>query len=224
MAKNYPIHWLDNFINSTIDPQTNSKDALLNVCSDNTIKQIKKEVSSVKTKIKSRIFSMTKENQVQLYVINHYRSFEVLISQIEHYKEFKIYQNPVLSDFLNIVHQEIIGLQSFIELWYPEIINNTQTMAKEPTRFYSKKFPDKIKCNLTGNQIALILRAADESKFLEARSMRSVFKAVVPHLSNSRGRNLSYDSLRLKAYSITDKDKEIAIRKLNSLIKKIEKY
>lgn len=224
MAKSYPIHWLDNFINSTIHPENNTRDSLLRICSENTKKQIKIEVSTIKTKIKNRIFSMTKEHQVRLYVINHYRSFEVLLSQLEPYKQFKVYQNPALLDILNILKHEILELRNFIELWYPEYIKNSPSSYEELQNGYSKKFSGKIRCNLTGGQTALVLRAADDSKFLVARSMRSVFMAIVPHLSTPQRKNLSSDSLRLKAYTVADKDKEIAIRKLKSIIKKIEKY
>lgn len=224
MAKNYPLYWLDNFINNTLHPENLSKDSLLKICSDNTQRQIKLEVSSIKSKIKDRTFSMQKEPQLRLYINNLYRSLEVLLSQLEQYKKFKEYQDPIPIKILDNLHYEITGLCSFIDLWYPNYLHKTETSSLGKEQGYSRKFSEKIKCNLTGDQAALVLRAADDSKFLVARSMRSVFRAIVPYLSTTQRKNLSYDSLRLKAYIISDKDKEIAIKRLKLMIKKIESY
>ena len=224
MAKKYPIHWLDNFVNTTLNPENNTRESLLKICSEITKKQIKLEVSAIKTKIKNRTFSIIKEPQIRLYILNHYRSFEVLLSQLELYKQFKVYQNPGLLEVLIILHYEILELRNFIEIWYPEYLKRALP-SKDSTQYhYSKKFPDKILCTLTGDQAALLLRAADDSKFLVARSMRSVFQAIVPHLSTPQRKNLSYDSLRLKAYTVADKDKEAIITQLNLIIKIIRKY
>jgi|SRR5690554_3911807 len=224
MAKNYPIHWLDNFINSTIHPENNNRESLLKICSEKTKEQIKLEVSAIRTKIKDRTFSMYKETQIRLYINNLYQSLQVLLSQLELYKNFKVYQNPVSVDILDDLHHEITELQNFLEIWYPMYLNKTKSSATTSQHGYSKKFSDKIMCCLTGDQAALILRAADDSKFITARSMRSVFKAIVPHLSTPQRKNLSYDSLRMKAYMVSDKDKEIAIKQLNQIINTIEKY
>ncbi|MFL9829726.1 hypothetical protein ABS764_02580 [Flavobacterium sp. ST-87] len=82
----------------------------------------------------------------------------------------------------------------------------------------------KMECNLSTDQIALILRAADEARVVKARSMSQVFKIIVPYLSTPFKKELSYQSVRSKSYNAEDKDKEIAIETLEKIIKKIRSY
>ena len=82
----------------------------------------------------------------------------------------------------------------------------------------------KIECDLSADQMALILRAADESRIIKARSMNLVFQRIVPYLSTAFKKNLSYQSVRSKSYNAEDKDKETAIAGLEKIIKKIRTY
>jgi hypothetical protein len=82
----------------------------------------------------------------------------------------------------------------------------------------------KIECDLSGDQIALILRATDEARVIRARSMNYFFKMIVPHLSTPFKKDLSYHSVRSKSYTPEERDKEITIQTLERIIKKIKSY
>lgn len=84
--------------------------------------------------------------------------------------------------------------------------------------------PLKVLCRLSADQIAIIIRAADESRLLIAKSMTEVFKSIVPHLSTQHKDDLSYDSIRSKSYAAEDRDKEIAIEALEKIIRKVRSY
>jgi hypothetical protein len=86
------------------------------------------------------------------------------------------------------------------------------------------RIEDKVLCKLSTDQTALILRASDELKILIAKSMNQVFKTIVPFLSTPNKENLSYDSMRSKAYVAEERDKEIAIETLERMIKRIKEY
>ena len=86
------------------------------------------------------------------------------------------------------------------------------------------KTQEKILCNLSTDQIALVLRAADELRILKARSLRSVFRSIVPHLSTPNRKDISFDAMRVNAYKAEDSDKEVAIGQLQHIIKKIKGY
>jgi len=88
----------------------------------------------------------------------------------------------------------------------------------------SQETIDKIECILSIDQMALILRASDETRILKAKSMSQVFKTIVPHLSTPHKKDLSYDSMRSKSYNAEEKDKEIAIQTLERMIKHIREY
>ncbi|MFC5683609.1 hypothetical protein ACYE2N_00570 [Flavobacterium sp. MAHUQ-51] len=116
--------------------------------------------------------------------------------------------------------QEIIYLEKKME--------QTLLPSKEHEKLNSKpkenSKENKITCLLSADQIALILRAADESRILNAKSMSAVFKTIIPHLSTPFKTELSYQSVRSKSYNAEDKDKEIAIETLEKIIKKIKNY
>jgi len=82
----------------------------------------------------------------------------------------------------------------------------------------------KIECDLSADQIAIILRAADEARIVKSRSMSYFFKLIVPYLSTPFKKELSYQSVRSKAYNAEDRDKDIAVQTLEKIIKKINSY
>ena len=84
--------------------------------------------------------------------------------------------------------------------------------------------PLKVLCALSVDQMGLVLRAADESKIIMARSLNAVFKQIVPHLSTASKENISWDSMRSKSYAAEKRDKEIVIQTLEQMIKKVREY
>lgn len=83
---------------------------------------------------------------------------------------------------------------------------------------------DKLLSILSVDQMALILRAADDLKIIMARSLNSVFKSIVPYLSTPYQENISYDSMRSKSYSAEMRDKEIVVETLQQMIKRINEF
>ena len=87
-----------------------------------------------------------------------------------------------------------------------------------------QKEKTKLLSVLSVDQMALILRAADDLKIVMARSLNSVFKNIVPYLSTPYQENISYDSMRSKSYSAETRDKEIVTETLQQMIKRINEY
>jgi hypothetical protein len=82
----------------------------------------------------------------------------------------------------------------------------------------------KVLCNLSADQVALVLRAADDVNAITAKSLNAVFKTIVPFLSTAQKENPSWESMRVKSYTGEDRDKEIAIQLLAEMIRKIREY
>lgn len=116
--------------------------------------------------------------------------------------------------------QEIAYLEKKIH----QSVVSKQDSEKTSNHHQEKNKEHKITCLLSADQIGLILRASDESRILNAKSMSEVFKMIVPHLSTPYKSDLSYHSVRSKSYNAEDKDKEIAIETLEKIIKKIKSY
>lgn len=89
---------------------------------------------------------------------------------------------------------------------------------------FSQVDPNKLECILSTDQMGLILRATDESRIVKAKSMTQVFKTIIPYLSTPFKKDLSYQSVRSKAYHAEERDKQIAIQTLEKIIKKIKTY
>ncbi|MFT4152250.1 hypothetical protein [Parafilimonas sp.] len=92
---------------------------------------------------------------------------------------------------------------------------------KNPERELAKQ---KILCMLSVDQLALVLRAADELKIIAAPSLNSVFKSIVPYLSTPNRESISYNSMRGKSYTAEPGDIQIIIQALHEMIKRIKKY
>lgn len=88
----------------------------------------------------------------------------------------------------------------------------------------AEKHGNKVECDLSADQIGIILRAADEARVVKSRSMSLVFQRIVPHLSTAFKRDLSYQSVRSKSYNAEENDKNVAILTLEKMIKKIRTY
>lgn len=87
---------------------------------------------------------------------------------------------------------------------------------------YSKKNAEKILCMLTVDQLALLLKAADQAKIISARSLSAIFKSVAPYLSTPHKEEISQESLRTKSYSIEERDKEMVLATIEKLAREIE--
>lgn len=82
----------------------------------------------------------------------------------------------------------------------------------------------KILCSLSVDQIGLILKAADDTGLIQARSLSQVFKSIVPFFSTSNKTDISFDSMRSSTYHPEASDKEKAIAALERMIGKIRDY
>ncbi|WP_432221800.1 hypothetical protein ACRASX_14885 [Flavobacterium sp. TMP13] len=151
-------------------------------------------------------------------LLSHFKEF----SQINSNKKvsFDPFQKNISDSLLGWFENEIKYLQHRINLSSDiKLAGGTRETVNN-----EKLVQNKIECNLSADQIALILRAGDESRIIKARSMSQVFKTIVPYLSTSQKVDLSYDSMRSKSYNAEERDKEIAIQTLERIIKHIRDY
>lgn len=133
---------------------------------------------------------------------------------------FDPFQKNIKDALDNWFKHEIDYMLHKLELSGDVITPNTISKLEEKHELIQ----NKIECILSSDQIGLILRASDESRILKAKSMNQVFKTIVPHLSTSQKKDLSYASMRSKSYSAEERDKEIAIKTLERIIKHIKDY
>lgn len=83
---------------------------------------------------------------------------------------------------------------------------------------------EKITCNLSADQLALILRAMDDSRLVGAKSLNAVFRNLIPFMRTERKEHLSFGAVRSKAYSPEEKDRLVTLAMLEKMIEKIKSY
>lgn len=145
-------------------------------------------------------------------------------------KEF----NQLYSNEKNTFDPKLQNIKYVLGNWFKYEIDYLERQITAPFEVVEDKVNDKkdkigilaskIECDLSIDQMALILRATDEARIVKARSMNHFFKMVVPHLSTPFKADLSYQSVRSKSYTPEERDKEITIKILEKIIAKIQSY
>jgi len=204
------LHWLEK------DPEDFSEvDKLLIFLNFNSKSYTDLLINFIKEKVSESKTPLEKISRLQFY----YKSFK----QIQ--PKPKMILNPQYYDLRIIMKnwfdQEIKYMKKTVEMITTQETYLTESGLRKNA---PAKVKQKVVCNLSSDQLALILRAADESKILMARSMSEVFKTIVPHLSTPYKEDLSYQSMRVKTYNIEDRDRLIAIEMLETIINKIKTF
>lgn len=204
------LHWIEN------DPEDFSElDQLLIFLNFNSKTYTNLLISFIKEKVSESKTPLEKISRLQFY----HKAFKQIQSKP------KTVLNPEYYDLKismkNWFDQEIKYTEKTVDLVTTSGAFLTETGASKNLPAQAKQ---KVLCNLSSDQLALILRAADESKILMARSMSEVFKTIVPHLSTPYKEDLSYQSMRVKTYNVEDRDRQIAIEMLETIINKIKTF
>jgi hypothetical protein len=81
----------------------------------------------------------------------------------------------------------------------------------------------KVLCNLSSDQVGILLKGLDDLRIISAKSLSAVFKSIVPFLSTERKKELSWQSMRSKSLSGEDRDKDTVVEVLEKLSEHIRK-
>ncbi|HBN04514.1 MAG TPA: hypothetical protein DD434_01815 [Bacteroidales bacterium] len=166
-------------------------------------------------RLTSEISSCEKRADKMERLLFYFKSFKQLPRKTE--VIFNPKQPDLKKSVINWFRQEISYLEK--KRYFSVRATNLRTQ-----NILSEKPKQKVTCALSTDQTGLIIRAADELRILIAKSMSEVFKTIVPHLSTPYKKDLSYDGMRSKSYVAEERDKQIAIKTLQRIIKKIEEY
>lgn len=230
IVRTYSLEWLDSLISVTLNPDKPYRQKLGATDISSLYEKVPVETLQVQTELTTQIFALNKESQVRHLVGKYHGALLNLRDAITLFQ-----QNP------NFIAAELQGLDTlilnclddlllFIEKRFAPYIlpapDNTSPPEPHPAVKANPANIEKHKvlCTLSADQIALILRAADESQILKARSMNAVFKFIIPFLSTPHKENLSAAAVRSKAYNPEEADRDAAVEALYKIIKKIQGY
>ncbi|WP_185212265.1 hypothetical protein [Sphingobacterium mizutaii] len=160
----------------------------------------------------------------------HENPVERMDKLLYYYKAFKqlhwkpgVKLNPKFHDLDLVISnwfvQEILYLERKLRLFVKPLQGNAETKSKNKTEKIQK-----VLCVLSTDQMALVLRAADDLRIIQAKSLNEVFRTITPYLSTPYKEDISHGSMRSKAYNPEERDRQIAIETLERIIEKIKEY
>jgi hypothetical protein len=126
-----------------------------------------------------------------------------------------------------ILHQGYPTLIEVIERWFEHESKYLETeydIKKKIDEIPPEDTQERIRWSLSSDQIALVIRAADDTRLIAAKSMNAVFKKLIPHISSLQKEVLSPTAVRSRAYNAEQTDKEVVIKLLKKMITHIEGY
>lgn len=170
-----------------------------------------RECDRVWTSLKAAIFGLLSEEAIKVVISQHLLVIDHLRKQVR--ESLSALNTPYRHNGYAMLTGQLDRLESLIRVRYTVYCPS----GSPPVR-------NKIFCALSVDQIGLILRAADDTRLIEARSLSQVFKSMVPYLSTSNKTDISFDSMRSSTYRPETPDKEKAIAALERMIAKIKDY
>jgi hypothetical protein len=227
MTQTYLLEWMDLTVTSTLNPRKADLTKITPIQSKAIIKKATEQTFLIQSQFTVQVFSLTKEKQIKILVGNYYSSLLFLLDKItEINSSNELHRDnlkEVTTTLISCLDELIIFIESRFGNYLSSPFQNTERKAVGNISVINNP-QGKVLCKLSTDQTALILRASDELKILISKSMNHLFKTIVPFLSTPNKVNLSYDSMRSKAYVAEERDKAIAIETLERMIKQIKEY
>lgn len=230
ILRTYSLEWLDSLISVTLNPEKPYRQKLSAADIHALIEKVPVETYQVQAELTTQIFALNKDSQVRHLVAKYHSALINLHEAIIGYRGIRSFVVEELQGLDTIIINCLQDLLMFVEKRFAHYIAEVKEIGSgpEPQPALSANLTNtarhKVLCTLSADQIALILRAADESQILKARSMNAVFKFIIPYLSTPHKENLSAAAVRSKAYNPEEADRDAAVDALLRIIKKIQGY
>lgn len=168
-------------------------------------------------------YFMEKINNELGQINNHTNRLTNLLKYRKLLDQLPVYRKtPYDKHGLSVKKQLLNWINAEIKFLYEAPSVTAATKREFPTS--PIPLSNKVLCKLSGDQIAIVLRAADEVKIVESRSLNMVYKTMIPYIATENRTILSPSSVRVKSYHPEHNDKKMVIEKLNQMIEKIKNY
>lgn len=217
----YPYAWLDEAVEVTLNPQRSNVIELKAHQLEAIKSRFYQELQEILKDLKGCTFLLASFDEMQT-IVNRYYSALILLEQQAMANLAGYPDEHPIATFGEEIMEYIRDIDKYFKNRYAKYVSETNTKLNKSSN-QSTGFL-KVLCNLTGDQIGIILKAADDTRLIAAKSLRLIFQSIVPHLSTHVAANLSWDSLRKSTYRMEQADKDIVIAVLEKLIRKIREY
>lgn len=141
-----------------------------------------------------------------------------------HYKQFyQMHSKPGVC-----LNPQYGSISVVIGKWFAAEISYLKSrMARDEDpadRWDSIEKGPKARVGLTVDQVAVAVRALVDIKILEVGSVSQAFRLLAPHLSTQKRKDISWDSMRRKAYEVEDSDRKVVVAMLEKAIGVVKSY
>lgn len=216
----YPFSWLDHMVEMLFYTEADQVKNALNAWEETSADRVREEFGLIWRLLKQQRFRMLVKKRESALVL-FYK--EYLIKTREQLRLSVTLSRADTSRvlFTESILEELDALLQRMEHWYGPV-SALETKYNIAPEAVNPSF--KIICRLSVDQVAILLKAADEVRLLAARSFSLVLRTLVPFLSTERLQDFSWKSARSSTYKMEGTDKDIAIRALETMIAKIREY
>lgn len=224
-AKNqfrYPFEWLDKIVGKELNPDCTRPGKVNPNELSGWKQQLSAETDIIWKELKAKTFLPIHPQKISAMLLQYHESLDELKRQAMVNQAAYPQDNP-LASFCEQVLTELDHLQNQFRRRYAHYLPATQTKPNTPSP-HQQPASFKVTCRLSVDQVAILLKAADDTRLLTARSFSLVLRSITPFLSTERMPDFSWKSARSSTMKIEERDKEIAINTLEELIRKIKTY
>jgi hypothetical protein len=217
----YPFDWLDEIIGTSLNPQRTMVFPVDQEELEAWEQKLRPEAEGIWKNLKSRTFFLLSQKKVTAMLTRYEESLDELKRQAMVNMAAYPEDDP-LNAFCGQVLSELGQLQTQFRHRYARYLSPAPVSADKQSR--GKEPLYKVTCRLSVDQIAIILKAADDTRLLTARSFSLVLRSITPYLSTERMPDFSWKSARSSTMKMEERDKQLSISVLEELIKKIRDY
>ena len=216
----YPFAWLDEVTELTLNPKKGSTDQLHTDELNSLQLRFEAEVRRVIVSLKVQTFWLLSVKKRKAVLAQYEQAIKLLKQQAVFNQENYSNNSPIKAVGSAILHH-LDELSNVLKKRYAPYLAESAGAGEMPVASLN---PPRLVCELSVDQMGIILKAADDVKLVVSPSLSMVFKSIVPFLSTANKDVLSWDSMRSNSYHPEERDKEIAIAALEKLIVKIREY
>ncbi|MDB5143677.1 MAG: hypothetical protein JWQ66_2390 [Mucilaginibacter sp.] len=185
-SSSYPFAWLDEITEVTLNPKSGFAEELPADELYRLQDKIGTEVRQVLGCLKTQTFWIFSPKKKKAVLLEYDQAIRLLKQQaafnLENYPE-----NTVIKTAGTVIITRLDDLSQAIKKRYAAYLPEAPVARTAD----AKVVPDilKIICDLSIDQIGIILKAADDTKLIVSRSLSLVFKSIVPFLSTNNRMN-----------------------------------
>jgi hypothetical protein len=216
MEHRYPLAWLDETVEVTLNPQKNNVAAVDAAQLECICTQCTGETWQAEQALKAQLFPLSSAIEKQTVVAHYERELRALCQRAA--ANLQGYFNHQL--LTNTGRQVLAALEEL----HGRICERYRVYLPETPEPCLPAMLFRLLVNMSGDQLSIVARAAYQAGLIPAKSLRGAFRLLAPHLSTERRARLSDDSMRTHSGQPENPDLDIVLAHLGKVTEIVKGY